>query len=97
MWFLAPTVSLSEQQFKAIKSQISSVEVKFLSGADNVDRWTEQSLWDVVLDNVRIVVSTYQILLDALTHGFVDMDGLGLIVFDEGNSYAVLGFAIKEC
>lgn len=83
---MAPTVSLCEQQFEYIKSQISSVQVKFLSGADDVDRWTEQSLWDAVLHNVKIVVSTYQILLDALAHAFIGMDKLGLIVFDEGKS-----------
>jgi len=60
------------------------VQIKFLSGADGVDRWTEQSLWDGVLKNVRVVVSTYQILLDALTHAFVKMETLALIVFDEG-------------
>jgi superfamily II DNA/RNA helicase len=46
---------------------------------------TEQSLWDAVLKNVKVVVSTYQILLDALTHGFVRMESLALIVFDEGD------------
>ncbi|EHL00289.1 putative Dicer-like protein 2 [Glarea lozoyensis 74030] len=51
--------------------------------ADNVDRWTVKSLWDAVLENVKIVVSTYQVLLDALTHGFVEMEVLGMIVFDE--------------
>lgn len=45
---------------------------------------SEQSLWDGVLHNVKIVVSTYQILLDALNHAFVRMDSLALIVFDEG-------------
>jgi ERCC4-related helicase len=77
-------VSLCAQQFEYIKAQIPSVQVKFLSGADGVDRWTEQSNWDVVLHNVKILVSTYQILLDALSHGFLGMDSLGLIVFDEG-------------
>ncbi|TVY60883.1 Dicer-like protein [Lachnellula suecica] len=86
IWFLAPTVSLCSQQFEYIKSQIPSVQVKFLSGADGVDRWTEQSLWDAVLKNVKIVVSTYQILLDALTHGFLGMESLGLIVFDEAHN-----------
>jgi hypothetical protein len=32
---------------------------------------------------VKIVVSTFQILLDALSHRFVKMDLLALIVFDE--------------
>lgn len=86
IWFLAPTVSLCAQQFEYIKSQISAVEVKFLSGADGVDRWTEQSHWNAVLLNVKVVVSTYQILLDALSHGFVQMGSLALIVFDEGMS-----------
>jgi len=65
-------------------SQLSAVQVKFLSGADGVERWTKQSLWDGVLGNVRVVVSTYQILLDALTHAVVKMEQLALIVFDEG-------------
>ncbi|KAH8818129.1 hypothetical protein F5882DRAFT_252622, partial [Hyaloscypha sp. PMI_1271] len=51
--------------------------------ADGVERWTKQSLWDGVLGNVRVVVSTYQILLDALTHAVVKMEQLALIVFDE--------------
>ncbi|RDL39000.1 uncharacterized protein BP5553_03340 [Venustampulla echinocandica] len=86
IWFLAPTVPLGEQQFEYIKKHISSVQVKFLSGADGVDRWTEQSLWDAVLENVKIVVSTYQILLDALTHTFIRMESLSLIIFDEAHN-----------
>ncbi|KAG9230047.1 dicer-like protein-like protein 2 [Amylocarpus encephaloides] len=83
VWFLAPTVSLCQQQFEYIKAQIPSVETKFLSGADEVDRWTQKTLWDAILLNVRIVVSTYQIIYDALCHGFVKMGSLGMIVFDE--------------
>jgi ERCC4-related helicase len=84
IWFLAPTVSLCSQQYEYIESQISGVIVKFLSGADGVDRWTDCSLWDAVLSNTKVVISTYQILLDALSHGFVRMESLALIVFDEG-------------
>lgn len=49
-----------------------------------MDTWSDQHTWDAMLDNVRIVVSTYQILFDALKHGFVTLDSLALIVFDEG-------------
>lgn len=49
-----------------------------------MDRWTSRNDWDTVLKNVKIVVSTFQVLLDALSHGFVRMDSLALIVFDEG-------------
>ncbi|TVY43148.1 Dicer-like protein [Lachnellula subtilissima] len=83
IWFLAPTVSLCFQQYEYIKKHIPSVQVKFLSGADNVDRWTDPQHWAIVLKNVKILVCTYQILLDALTHGFIKLDSLGLIVFDE--------------
>ncbi|OWP01069.1 dicer-like protein [Marssonina coronariae] len=86
IWFLAPTVALSAQQFAYISSQITSVQCKFMSGADGVDRWTDQSHWDAVLKNIKIVVSTYQILLDALVHGFVLMESLALIVFDEAHN-----------
>ena len=86
IWFLAPTVALCSQQFEYIQSQISAVQIKFLSGADGVERWTEQSLWDAVLNNVKIVVSTYQTLLDALTHAFVRLSLLSLVVFDEAHN-----------
>ena len=77
-------MSLCNQQFDYIQSQISFVQIKCLKGEDGVDRWTSQNDWDTVLKHVRIVVSTYQVLLDALSHGFVLMDSLALIVFDEG-------------
>lgn len=86
MWFLAPNVSLCAQQFDVLRSQIPEVQAKFLCGADNVDAWSEQRIWDKVLLNVRIVVSTYQVLLDALSHAFIPINSLALIVFDEGNN-----------
>lgn len=84
IWFLTPTVSLGSQQYQYIQSQIRSSEIKFLSSSDNIDRWTEQTVWNSVLKNIDIVVSPYQILLDALTHGFVKFDSLALLVIDEG-------------
>ncbi|KAK2018795.1 RNase3 domain-containing protein [Colletotrichum eremochloae] len=86
VWFLAPTVSLCAQQFAVLQSQIPEVQIKFLSGDDNVDSWSDQRTWDEVLHNVRVVVSTYQILLDALSHAFVRMERLSLIVFDEAHN-----------
>ncbi|POS86491.1 hypothetical protein EPUL_003703 [Erysiphe pulchra] len=86
IWFLTPTVSLGSQQYSYIQSQICSSEIKFLSSSDNIDRWTEQVVWDSVLKNVDIVVSPYQILLDALTHGFVKFDSLALLVIDEAHN-----------
>lgn len=84
MWFLPPTVALCEQQHEVIASQIPSVKTRTLTGSDNVDRWTEQSIWNAALQDMRVVVSTHAVLADALGHGFVRMSQLSLIVFDEG-------------
>ncbi|KAJ5188990.1 hypothetical protein N7491_005312 [Penicillium cf. griseofulvum] len=85
IWFLAPTVALSLQQYEVISSQILSVKTKVLTGLDNVDRWTEQGIWDKVLKDVRVVVSTYAVLADALGHGFIRMSRLSLLIFDEAH------------
>lgn len=84
IWFLAPTVALCSQQFAVLESQIQAVQIRFLSGADNVDKWSDQSIWDAALHNVRIIVCTPAILRDALTHGFVELAAISLLIFDEG-------------
>ncbi|KAK6955944.1 hypothetical protein Daesc_003591 [Daldinia eschscholtzii] len=67
-------------------SQIPAVQIKTLVGADGVETWSDVRIWDDYLRNVRIVVSTYQVLLDAVNHAFVRMDRLSLIVFDEAHN-----------
>ncbi|KAI0016621.1 hypothetical protein F4780DRAFT_669124 [Xylariomycetidae sp. FL0641] len=86
IWFLATTVALCEQQSRVLRSQIPAVQIKFLSSADNVETWSERRIWDDYLKNVSIVVSTHQVLLDAITHAFVSIDRLSLIVFDEAHN-----------
>ncbi|KAJ4356123.1 Dicer-like protein 2 [Didymosphaeria variabile] len=85
IWFLAPTVTLCEQQFSVFRSNLPAYETQLLTGNDDVDHWTDQTTWDAVLANVRIVLSTHMILLDALTHGFVKMSKLALLIFDEAH------------
>lgn len=46
-------------------------------------------MWDAVLAGLQVVVSTHAILSDALTHGFVGMRRLALLIFDEGWSFSV--------
>ncbi|OTA57243.1 RNase3 domain-containing protein [Hypoxylon sp. EC38] len=85
IWVLAPTVALCEQHARVLRTQIPAIQIKFLSGADGVDAWTDVRTWDDYLRNVRIVVSTHQVLLDAISHAFVSLDRLSLIVFDEAH------------
>jgi len=85
VWFTAPSVVLAQQQYFFLSSQLSAHQFKLLTGMDNVDFWSTQEVWDAVLCNIDVVVSTPQVLLDALTHGFVNLQNLSLLVFDEAH------------
>ncbi|KAI5282253.1 Dicer-like protein 2 [Ascosphaera aggregata] len=85
VWFLAPTVVLAQQQHAGISKQLAQYQSRLLTGADNIELWSTQAIWDAALMNIRIVVSTPQILLDALSNAFVKMQRLSLIVFDEAH------------
>lgn len=91
-WLLVPSVPLGNQQFDVIRSSLPPMNIQFLSGSDNVDKWKTQDIWDRILklkeSASTVVVSTHQILLDALTHGFVGIDSIGLLIFDEAHHCA---------
>lgn len=84
IWFLAPTVALCFQQHEVLTSQIPAARTRILTGLDKVELWTEQAIWDAVLEDIQIVVSTHAVLADAMTHGFVGISRLSLVIFDEG-------------
>ncbi|KAG2030530.1 hypothetical protein BDR03DRAFT_1034923 [Suillus americanus] len=84
-WFLAPTVALCNQQHSVIKDNMQ-VPVGLIHGALEPKQWTDITLWKRVLENNRVIVSTPQVLLDALSHGYVHMGlDIGLLVFDEAH------------
>lgn len=56
-----------------------------LCGADGVDKWSTRAIWDAALKNIQIVCSTPQVLLDCLTHGFVKLKTIALLVIDEAH------------
>ncbi|KAF2749200.1 dicer-like protein-like protein 2 [Sporormia fimetaria CBS 119925] len=85
VWFLAPTVTLCEQQVGMFKTHLPAFNACALTGNQGVDTWTDQQTWDEVLDNINIVVSTGAALLDALSHGFVKLGKLALLIFDEAH------------
>ena len=58
---------------------------KILTGNDGCDCWSSQGIWDAFLQNVKIVISTYAVLCDALVHGFVRLSSLALLVYDEAH------------
>lgn len=85
VWFLAPTVALADQQHSVLQAQIAGLQSRLICGSDNVEAWSDQNIWDAALYNIRVVVSTFQILFDAVSHGFVRLDSLSLIVIDEAH------------
>ena len=76
---------LCSQQTEVIQLHIPSVSRRLLTGNDNVDTW-QAPIWKAVLADARIIVSTPQVLYDALVHAFVGLDRLALLVFDEAHN-----------
>ncbi|EGO19166.1 hypothetical protein SERLADRAFT_443209 [Serpula lacrymans var. lacrymans S7.9] len=84
-WFLAPTVALCQQQADVIKLDLP-VSVGMISGACEPIQWKESALWRGVLQRHRILVTTPQVLLDALRHGYINLGrDIGLLIFDEAH------------
>ncbi|MCJ1405712.1 Dicer-like protein 2 [Xylographa trunciseda] len=83
VWFLCPTVVLAQQQYEYFGKHLHCVQIRLLTGNDGVDRWGKKQIWDDVLKDIKVVVSTYRVLLDALIHGFVSMSSLALLIHDE--------------
>jgi ERCC4-related helicase len=82
---MAPTVALCEQQ-RSVISEAIPVSVGLISGALEPNQWKDPALWRVVLERHRIMVTTPQVLLDALRHGYIHLGtDIGLIVFDEAH------------
>jgi endoribonuclease Dicer len=50
------------------------------------DQWRNAALWSKVLVTHRIMVTTPQVLLDALRHGYIKLGrDISLLVFDEAH------------
>jgi ERCC4-related helicase len=86
VWFLAPTKVLCSQQLAYLSKHMPAVSMRALTGDDGVDCWSNQAIWNRALDGMKVVISTHAVLADALTHGFIQLPQLALIVFDEGMS-----------
>ncbi|KAJ5751466.1 ATP-dependent helicase dcl2 [Penicillium nucicola] len=85
VWFLVPTKVLCSQQLEYLSQYMPAVSMRMLTGDDGVDCWRNQSIWDNALQGMKVIFSTHAVLADALTHGFMLLNRLALIVFDEGN------------
>ena len=60
VWFCAPKVALAYQQYSYMSAQLAMFKSRLLSGNDQCDFWS-QTIWDEVLKDTRIVVSTFAV------------------------------------
>jgi ERCC4-related helicase len=81
---MVPLVELCYQQHGVITRMVPAATTKIIVGTDGPERWSSQSIWNEALAGVHVVISTYAVLRDALTHGFVRMKSISLLIFDEG-------------
>ncbi|CAM0138922.1 unnamed protein product [Umbelopsis sp. WA50703] len=79
--FLVDRVPLVFQQKEVIAANCD-LNVNHLCGEMVWDQWNEK-MWDTMLKEDDVCVMTAQILLDALRHGFIHIDRIHLIIFDE--------------
>jgi hypothetical protein len=85
VWFTAPSVVLAYQQYRFLSQQLPAFQFRLITGMDNAEYWTTPQVWEKVLHNIAVVVSTPAILNQALNGAFVSMQGLSLLVFDEAH------------
>ncbi|CAG8095579.1 unnamed protein product [Penicillium olsonii] len=85
VWFLVPTKVLCGQQFTCLSRDLPAVSMRTLTGEDRVEWWSSQGIWDAALLGIKVVFSTHAVLADALTHGFVQLSRLALLIFDEAH------------
>jgi endoribonuclease Dicer len=92
---VVPTVPLVYQQTDTIQ-RFTGLEVKSFCGEMNVDFW-DRKKWieELDLENTHVIVLTPQILLNTLSHAYLDISVFDLLVIDEchharkGNAVAV--------
>uniref|UniRef100_A0A182R5E4 Dicer-2 n=1 Tax=Anopheles funestus TaxID=62324 RepID=A0A182R5E4_ANOFN len=80
-FFLANTVALAKQQAQFFVRHLP-FNVKLYTSEVNVDAW-KSDRWHKEFSEGQIIISTAQILLDVLRHGYMNPSNINLIVFDE--------------
>ncbi|KAI8876441.1 dicer-2 protein [Backusella circina FSU 941] len=80
-FFLVSLVPLVFQQAKVIQANCD-INLQEICGSMNVDSWTENQ-WEPIFENNDVCVMTAQVFLDVLRHGFIKLNQVNLIIFDE--------------
>ncbi|GAA5800244.1 hypothetical protein HPULCUR_005669 [Helicostylum pulchrum] len=80
-FFLVERVPLVFQQASVIQANCDLV-VEQMCGEMDVDNWSEKR-WKQIFEESDVCVMTAQIFLDTLYHGFISLERVHLLIFDE--------------
>ncbi|KAG7298937.1 hypothetical protein JYU34_017404 [Plutella xylostella] len=81
-FFLVNNIPLVDQQRNMIERRCPVDGVAGYSGEDRVDYWNKDK-WDEELSKHQVIVMTSQILNDMLTHQYIRIEDINLLIFDE--------------
>ncbi|KAH7146308.1 hypothetical protein EDB81DRAFT_794834 [Dactylonectria macrodidyma] len=82
-FFLVEKVALCFQQFAVLSCNLAYPVTKFYGDATLMMKTKE--FWDTQIEENMIIVCTAQILLDCLSNGFIRMNQINLLIFDEAH------------
>ncbi|EPS32555.1 hypothetical protein PDE_07515 [Penicillium oxalicum 114-2] len=82
-FFLAHSVTLVYQQAAVLRHNLDQ-NVTFIYGAMGPDLW-EQSTWEEWFNQNMVIVCTAEILNHCLLNGFIKMNQINILIFDEAH------------
>jgi endoribonuclease Dicer len=82
-FFIVEKVILCQQQYSCLKNNLA-YDIGLLQGNDNSIINTKE-VWEEKFSKSMAFVTTAQVLLDCLNHGFITMSQINLMVFDEAH------------
>ncbi|KAF2861052.1 dsRNA-specific nuclease [Piedraia hortae CBS 480.64] len=81
--FVVDSVTLVYQQY-AVLEQNADYEIAKVCGGDGIDLW-HRSKWTALFKDHKVVVLTADIVHSCLSHGFIGINQINLLVFDEAH------------
>ncbi|KAH7134611.1 hypothetical protein B0J13DRAFT_450366 [Dactylonectria estremocensis] len=82
-FFLVEKVALCFQQFAVLSCNLAYPMAKFYG--DTTIMMKTKEFWDTQFEENMVVVCTAQILLDCLSNGFIRINQINLLIFDEAH------------
>ncbi|KAI9728236.1 MAG: Dicer-like protein 1 [Chrysothrix sp. TS-e1954] len=82
-FFLVDKVTLVFQQYAVLETNLDR-KIERLCGAFGCDLWSKET-WDQHLKENMVIVCTADVLLHCLSHGFITMEEMNIIIFDEAH------------